>query len=364
MKLPSLPRWNPPKLNFHKGISGWRTALLASLLFALAFAAGLMLGFPTTAVKQKLVNTFREHQAHAELQSLTLSPLLALKGKNLTVRMDDSRLPPFTVEQFSIRPLWLSLLTPEPGAIIDAELLQGRLQASVRKGGRMQAQASDLRFALPLEGGVVTLSGILTSGQLQQGGGRSAESTFAMTFGELFAQSPLLASTANRRLSLGQVNLEVTGRGQSYTVTRMESRGGDLTLTGSGNVLAGRTLEASRLNLTLALRPSATFPADLKGLLDLIASPSSDGSYQIRIGGTLASPSVQPQGGRRAVDTPLPPVAQGATPPGEAVAPDDNAPIEQAPASAAAPEEATAEKKAGPSSKGWQPGRSLLRGSQ
>jgi type II secretion system protein N len=267
--------------------------LLGTALFGVAFLLGFLLGFPTAAARQKIVNAFREYQATAEMQSLRLTPLLSLEGKNLTIRLDDARLPPLAVERFSLRPLWGTLFSAQPGLKIDAELLQGELQAEVQRGGAgLQIQAQGLRFTLPIENGKASLSGTLSSGHLQRTAGdrKPGESSLSLVFSELSAQSPLLATTANRPLALGQVTFETRGRGQSYSISRLESNGGDLSLTGTGNVLLGHTAASSRLNIALKLRPTAAFPSELKGLLDLMATPAGDGTYSVQVGGTLAEP--------------------------------------------------------------------------
>lgn len=305
MKLPALTFPRLPQAGLQRGPFAWRTLLLGAAVFVPAVLLGFLFGFPTAAVKQKIVDTIREQQGSAELQALKLSPLLALKGEKLVIGMDSAGLPPLTVERFSLRPLWGSLLSGEPGAKVAAELLQGELQAEVHRGGRTAAQASGLRFSLPLADGMATVTGTLASGQLTRtsADGRTGESALTLAFGELLAQSPLLAG---RPLALGQVTVEARGRGQAYTITRLEASGGDLTATGSGSVLAGRTPAASRLNLTLRLRPTATFPADLKSLLDLMAAPAGDGSYPLQISGTLALPRIVTAGaGPADTGTPL-----------------------------------------------------------
>jgi hypothetical protein len=124
----------------------------------------------------------------------------------------------------------------------------------------------------------------------------------SLNFSELSVQSPLLAGTASRPLTLGQLTLEGNGRGQAFTITRLESNGGDVALTGTGSVLLGRSVESSRLNLNLTLRPAATMPGELRGLFDLLGPPAGDGSYQLKIAGTLASPLLQSPGGARVPD--------------------------------------------------------------
>jgi type II secretion system protein N len=321
MKLPSLPRPTLTAAGFLAGMPPWRNVLLGALAFLMAFLLGFLLAFPTAPLRQKLLDSFRQHQATAELQSLTLSPLLALQGRGLTLRMDHTSLPPLAVERFTVRPLWLSLLSKEPGLHIDAELLQGTLQAAVHRGGRLHAEASGLHFALPLREGTATVTGSLASGRLQRAAsaGQAAEQTLSLSFGELLVQSPLLASTASRPLNLGQLRLEGNGRGQTFNVTRLESSGGDVGLSGTGSLLLGRTLESSRLNLNLVLRPAASLPGDFRALLTLLGPPAGDGSYPLQISGTLASPQLQSPGGRPAPEAPPRPLE--AAPAAENVAP-------------------------------------------
>jgi type II secretion system protein N len=301
MKWPTLPRWRRPALNFAAGAPPWRQLLLGVAAFVLALLLGLLLAFPTAPLKQKVVEAFRQYQASAELESLTLSPLLALQGRNLTIRPDNPSLPPLAVERFSVRPLWLSLLAADPGLHIDAELLQGTLQAATHQDGRLQAEAKGLHVALPLKDGIATVTATLAAGRLQRGagGGQKADQALSLTFSELLVQSPLLAGSASRPLTLGQLNLEGNGRGQAFNITRLESSGGDVALTGSGSVLLGRTLESSRLNLNLTLRPTPSMPGELRGLLDLLGPPAGDGSYPLKVAGTLASPLLQSPGRAR-----------------------------------------------------------------
>lgn len=312
MKLPSLPRWHMPPVDF----TAWRSLLLGSALFSLAFVVGFLLALPMAPLQQRLIDSFKQYQANAEMEELSLSPLLALRGRQLTLRLHDAKLPPLTIEHFHLRPAWLSLLSANPGVKVEAEFLQGTLQASLYKDGRLQAEARELHFAFPLSDGMVTLAGTLISGQLRRGAGDSkgADTTLVLTLSQLLATSPLLASTASRPLALGETTIEGSGRGQAYTITRLASSGGDLAMSGTGNVLLGRSAASSRLNLTLTLRPTATFPAELKTLLELLVPPSGDGSYLLKIGGTLAMPVLQSSGDSR-LTVPMPaPAAREAVP--------------------------------------------------
>jgi type II secretion system protein N len=308
MKLPSLPRVSMPAGRFSPGNFSWRNLLLGAALFVLAFLLGFVLMFPTAPLKGKLVEAFKRRQITAEVDSLTLSPLLALQGRQMTLRPDSGSLPPLTIDRFTIRPLWLSLLSADPGLNIDAELLQGNLHAAVRRSGRLDAEAGGLNLVVPLAGGIATLTGTLSSGQLQWAAVSSqAERSVALVFGDLIVQSPMLTGTADRPLAIGQLTVEASGQGQSLRIKRLESRGGDMGLSGTGSLLLGSTPESTRLNLDLTLRPAATFPGGLKGLLELVSPPAGDGSYPLKISGTLGNPVLQPQNGppgNQALSTP------------------------------------------------------------
>lgn len=362
MKMPSLPRLGLPKLALRQGGSAWRTALAGGLIFAITFLAGFLLALPVPVIRQKIIDSFRAYQVSAEIRELSLSPLLALRGEGLALSMDKTAPAQLTIDSFRGRPLWLSLLSTTPGAKVEATLLGGDLSAELYRGGRLDAQARSLRLNLPLGEGTATLTGVLSSGKLQrESGAASGTSSLSLAFTDLQLQSPLLGPPGSRPLALGTLNIEARGRGQAFNITRLESRGGDLVISGSGNLLFGRTMAGSPLNLTLNLRPASGLSASLKGLLEVLLPRSGDGSYQLIVGGSLARPSVQTPGPGAQVDSA--PAAPGLT-----VAPVTDAgsvtpPVET---TVEAQEEDVKEpapvRRTGSSRQnksGWKPGRSL-----
>lgn len=364
MKIPALPRMSLPKLPLRQGVPAWRTALLGLLIFVVAFLLGFLLALPVPAIRQKIVDSFRTYQVAAELRELSLSPLLALRGEGLTLRLDSGAPAQLMIDSFRCRPLWLSLLSTVPGAKIDATLLGGELTAEVYRGGRLEAQARSLRLNLPLGEGTATLTGVLTSGELRKDTmTANGESSLSLTFTDLQLQSPLLGAPGSRPLALGTLNIDARGRGQAFTITRLESRGGDLVVSGNGNILFGRTAAGSPLNLTLNLRPAPSLSAGLKGLLEVLLPRSGDGSYQLRVAGNLARPSVEMPG---------PGAPMGSSPaPLPAAAPEaiTERPAPTAEESAGAQESEESEAPQTPrasgstrNKSGWQPGRSLLKG--
>lgn len=362
MKIPTLPRLGMPKLALRQGGPAWRTTLAGILIFVVTFLTGFLLALPVPAIRQKIIDSFRSYQVAAELRELSLSPLLALRGEGLSLRMDSGAPAQLMIDSFRCRPLWLSLLSTAPGAKVDAALLGGELTAELYRGGRIDAQARSLHLNLPLGEGTATLTGTLSSGGLKkEGEAVTAESALSLAFTDLQLQSPLLGTPGSRPLSLGTLNIEARGRGQTFNITRLESRGGDLVVSGNGNILFGRTAAGSPLNLTLNLRPSPSLSSSLKGLLEMLLPRSGDGSYQLRVAGNLARPIVQTPGPGLQMGSPpaVQPVAvpgleaESAAPPAEpAVGGEENGGEEAAPANRA-PDGSRRNKT------GWQPGRSL-----
>ena len=69
---------------------------------------------------------------------------------------------------------------------------------------------------------------------------------------------------------------------------------GALELSGGGTLLVGDKPESTRLNLSLRIHTAPSTPEGLRDLLSVTGiRPAADGSYLLRIGGTLAKPVVR-----------------------------------------------------------------------
>jgi type II secretion system protein N len=113
-------------------------------------------------------------------------------------------------------------------------------------------------------------------------------------------------------IDAGTTDLKLNIRDGVATVERLEAKGKDITLTGSGSVRLARALPQSRIDMTLEVkfdkaytqrseRTKAAF--ELMGASPLMQRASSpDGSLRFRVSGTLANPR----------STPAAPSAQGA----------------------------------------------------
>jgi type II secretion system protein N len=91
-------------------------------------------------------------------------------------------------------------------------------------------------------------------------------------------------------LSLGTVSLEGRGKGNSFRIHELKATGGNLEISGEGSFLLANPFEKSRFNLQLVLQPGGGFDDKLNDLLNLFAKPGQNGSYLLRVNGTLANP--------------------------------------------------------------------------
>ncbi len=276
----------------------WMSLLLGFALFAGAFWIGLWLAFPVAWLRQVIARELGPYHIELAIETLTVSPTFVVHGRQAVMRFQDPRVPALVVDRFELRPLWGSLLQGDPGMLLKASLLQGDVEATLLRSGRLQAQAGHLVLDLPLQEGLATFRGILDKGELHRSAAGKApvESSLSLLLTDCSLSSPLLAATASRPLALGKVTLAATGRGQAFTIARLEASDGDLLGSGNGTVIVGARPADSRLSLNLQLRPTARLLPELAMGLDMLAKRGADGNYPIKIGGTLAQPRIAATG--------------------------------------------------------------------
>jgi type II secretion system protein N len=109
-------------------------------------------------------------------------------------------------------------------------------------------------------------------------------------------------------IAVGDVNVDVDVKAGVGSVRKLSSTGPDLTLDGSGDVRFAQPLGRSRLGLLLRLKLNESYRDKtprtkvMFSLLDGASSPqvaaakTPDGAFQVRLGGSLASPRVLPAG--------------------------------------------------------------------
>lgn len=285
-------------------------ALTAAGLFLLAFLLGLHLFFPTAAARQWLTAEIAARtSAGVRLNELSLRPLFTFAAQRVEVTFDSPPRAPLVLDDLRVRPLWSSLLSGDPGIVIRTGLLQGRLDAVLRRGGDFDLRAAGLKLnSVPVHAETGTLlSGTLTRGELRGAfpAKRDGESRAAL---ELEGGT---LTVLGESLSLGKVVLEAGGQGNSLRITTLSASGGDIAVAGGGTLLLGATAAASRISLDLTLRPAPSAPPAFAALLDLAAPRQPDGGYRLRLNGSPGRLAIeQPAGAAR----PALPAAPAATP--------------------------------------------------
>lgn len=261
-------------------------------VLAVGFLAGLYLYFPGEVLAQRLEQVIARHspvRAHIADLSLTFPPGVRAAGVRLSGDLPLEGLSP--LDQVTAKPLWSSLLQGRAGLALVARRGDGVLNLDIVPGGAVDATVQSFPLSLPLTAsGTLQASGVLSSASLESAlplGDKTA-TRLQLVLANARVEGLKQVGGSRDTLNLGTVTLEVQGRGRNFTVEKCTSKGGDLLLSGEGQLLLARTLGSSRANLTLSLTPTANADPSLVDLLGLFAQKGRDGSYRIRLRGTLA----------------------------------------------------------------------------
>lgn len=266
----------------------------ALLLLLGGCGLGFYLAFPGEALRHYLQQEARRRW-QLELQIGRLAPRLpvGLRAEELALPLAGVTLP---VERLDVAPLWSSLLGGNPGTAFTARLLGGELHGSLRRRGELSLDGRALAVTLPLP----RTSGLVLHGELREAsfGGAlpprpEGESRLQLTLENCALTGLKTVGLGNDRLELGRLVLAAAGRGNALAVQRLSLDGGALSASGEGTLLLAAQPAQTRLNLALALRPGAQLDPLLTDLLALVAAPSADGVYRLRLGGLLTAPALQ-----------------------------------------------------------------------
>lgn len=268
-------------------------ALTGTGLFLLAFLLGTYLFFPVAAVQQRLVAEIEARSPISiQIDRLSLSPLFTLSAQHSTVTFDDSVRSPIDLHELRLKPLWTTLLTSNPGLAIEAALPQGQFAADWRRDGELELHVEELKLTnIPVGQETRTLlSGMVVKGELLGvfPSKKTAENLLTVEM------ETATLNIMGQPLALGKVSVLGGGQGNNLRITTLTASGGEVTITGSGRLLLGASMAASRVNLDLTLRPSAATPGSITALLELAARRQADGSYRLQLSGPPGQLTVEP----------------------------------------------------------------------
>ena len=296
LRLPRIRRPQREKTAAPAGMGGLRL-LLAAIACALVCAiASFYFFFPTAALKNRIEQEVDSRTAaQVSIGRLALLFPPGLRGSAVTVTAPIPH-PPFHIKALSLEPLWSSLFGGNPGFYYQAHLQGGSLEGTLRRDGSMQAEAAGIRFREPL----APRSDLRVAGTLRQGSFQGAlplrpgtRTRLQLTVGQLQLSGLKVVGAASDTLDLGTLRLTATGKGDALRVDQLNLTGGKVQLSGEGTLLLYRTMNRSRLNLNLVLRPLPGLDKNLADMLNLLGNPGGDGSYHLHLTGTLARPRLR-----------------------------------------------------------------------
>jgi type II secretion system protein N len=198
--------------------------------------------------------------------------------------------------ELQIIPVWRSVFSADQKVNLTGTLAEGKINVDAAKSGLINLNFKDITLAALQQANLpYRLTGRI-SGQLagenisEEMQGRGDFSIHLMDAQVLGLEKIGLPAS----FSAGTLRLEGKFDQRRFSLEKVVMTGRSLELSGGGNVLIGEGPEQTRLNLNVRLHPTATTPDSLLELFNLTGiQPTADGSYLMRIGGTLAKPVIR-----------------------------------------------------------------------
>lgn len=273
-------------------------ALTTALLLA-GWGIGMLLFFPASSLENHLENevaTQLRGNGSLDLEDLSLRLPLRLSARAATLRL--KRLPATEIKatDLQISPLWLSLLSGNPGLAYDFKLFGGNTEGFLRRNGEIHLKLENLQLALPLrEKSPLAIAGTIERGELsaQWPPRANSASRLNLTINDMRLTGLEAIGSKSGELKLGSLVLQGAGMGNAFKIDRLESRDGQLTATGNGNLLLTNPIEHSRINLAVTLKPTPELDPQLLELLGMFVKKDGAGNFPLHISGTLSRPQAQ-----------------------------------------------------------------------
>ena len=173
----------PPLTGNLKARTGRMLAPL--LLFGAAFLFGIYLFAPMPAIEQRLIEEVRSNSPLTlSIGSSRLTPWMNLHLGDLSLAGTPWPQPPLYIDELTISPDWLSLISTDPTVSWEGQLLGGSIAGNTNSSGLWQGKAN----ALELDLAVWPEAGIKIKAQLL-----SASASSALPLAETTIRNPFVA---------------------------------------------------------------------------------------------------------------------------------------------------------------------------
>ena len=273
-----------------------RLFLLCLFLFIVSCAFSFWIFFPADVVQRRLLQELSK-RTDIEMRGDNATLLLPLGLKvDLFIYPNRRGLADFKLGNLQMTPVWSRLLSADPAIKLNGRLASGVLSGEGDQKGDILLSLENVAIldlqqaSLPYR-----ISGAL-SGEFR-GNGMADELTSHGEFTFVLKDSAILGLEKlglPGRLAVGTLRLAGRFNQRRFSFEKVVLSGGALDLSGGGNILVGETPQQTRLNLNIRLQPTASTSELLQDMLKLTGvRPTTDGSYLMKIGGTLAKPSIR-----------------------------------------------------------------------
>ena len=291
-----MSRMIPSFLSWKRLAGNRRLFLFCLLLFVVSAFFSFWMFFPAEVLQRRLLQEVSQ-QTGLEMRGRNAAMLFPVGLKlDLSIYPDVSELADLELTGLQVSPVWRSLFSNSQAVNLTGTIAGGTVDVDAGQSGQIDLKFKDIALLILQQQDVpYRISGQLT-GQLagenisENMNGRGTFSLYLRDARVLGLEK--IGLPAN--LSAGVLQLKGKFDRRRFSLEEVVLTGGDLELSGGGNILIGETSEQTRLNLNVRLHPTSTTPDSLRDLLNMAGiRPTVDGSYLLRVGGTLAKPVIR-----------------------------------------------------------------------
>ncbi len=272
-----------------------RLFLFCLFLFLVSGLFSFWFFFPAQMVQRYLVQELIQ-QTGLKMEGSEAEMLFPL-GLEMDLSVDSGRseLTPLNFEDLQLTPGWTRLLSGTTAVDLQAGFSGGLVEAEAEaeRSGYLLLELENVELLglqqphLPYRfqgqvDGTVTLA--------DTAAGLNGQGDFSLRLRECYLLG-LERLGLPERLSLGFIQLEGKFNQRRLSLEKVLLTEGTIEMSGGGTLLVADTPEQTRINLNIRLHPTQSSPESLRDLLNLSGvKPTTDGSYLLRIAGTLERP--------------------------------------------------------------------------
>jgi type II secretion system protein N len=272
---------------------GKKYFFLLALLLLFSFLVSAVYFFPVHSLKGSVERDLaRTLKTDVAIGKLAMVFPLALQAKNVRTTLPLPNPYHLKIDSLLLNPVWSSFIKGKSAYTFSASLNQGTADGEADEEGNFSLNLRNVRFSLPVgEKGSLVVGGVARDAVLsgKYPPTKDDETSLSMDIEKLELLGSKSLGLTQDVLPLGQLRFQGKGRGKSFKVEQLNLSGGAIEGEAKGMVILRTPVDMSNVRLNVMLRTDPEFP-EIGDMISLIKKPTRDGSYQIRLMGTLRRP--------------------------------------------------------------------------